>query len=1397
MNILYIILIILSVIGISTLIMPYVTFFVALGFNGALEKLNSPRRWIGVISAFFKARAERQLFYAYLETMTVSALPMFGQLYVMYEKAENGNVSVVLRAIADNDITLSLVTSALITFGYCFRLYFQVQKDKNARAKEIAESLALINKEFTFKPNKEWFEAQSRNAITDLGSRYDKVHNLRNGQMDQILNVLRRENPSDLWIDDIESLLSDVLEMKKSMPDELQGKIQLYLETITKIINTEKWTSNEIDSFQGAFESMSKDIEEWHSRLSYSDRDYQSYHWGSYRDTRAKIIATIQSPWLKCMSFQTMLIIGEGGMGKSHLLGNIVDERTYNGDPTILILGAMIGDGEDPWNQILKLLDIKCKKSTFLESLESYSVVTGKRVQIVVDALNESSGGYEYWGKYITDFLKTIEPYQHVGLVLSLRTTPYNGQLDEFIDNDSHATYKVTGFSDNVEYACEYMFDSYELTPPDWYAADAIFQNPLWLHMYCDSHAMMQRPIERETHWQIVEHYIEGFNKVFAKKFSYAEDRRILRKVLFALVHLMVDKQRSYSMLYNEFYQELERTLAGEISTDLFLKEMLHTGMVQQNKDYKGEVILHFEFEYLGRYVYTYVLVTEFPEEKWKENTFFINELSEIVPEVTGREYFTYFENGEDEPAKFAFIETISYRNSLTPSGEQLLQLAWNQKNYEAMFRIATSCATNPKIKYNAASLYDVLYGMPMMERDAIWTPLVSEWSEINTNMQRIAGWGMKSSRKTIEALSIDVSRLMGECLVWCFCSTNKKLRDTATKALVNLLMSNSTILCELVDKYYAVNDPYVQERLWAVAFGCCTQSQNQEMTKAIAIRAYEHVFSHRPVVENILVRDYAKLIIEYAKHLRCELNIEEKSYLPPYNTYRSIPDISDKYIVETYENVYKNHEDSSIQISAMRLINSLIPEYSRRGIGGYGDFGRYEFQYDLNEFPEGPVKLSNWATEIIFKEFEYKPESVKHFDSHAGSYSNRPWERIGKKYEWLALYKIAAILSDYHAGEKKEEDSDEPIVTKMRNIDPTLLHLTVDSDLYKFHQLKYHYTAVPDKIWVQNVKYLPTFEDCLIQKDQMGVEWVNLYTYIEYTLRNSKLLENSKSRELWMFFQSCFVDKKNVKMACGLIKKVGLQGRSFSENGEVYKLYAGEWGWSDLYKKYTEEYKYEKRPFSISLNEEKYDMRPSMVEYFHEYVGDSSTENNEKIYYPNSHIVKTMKLMKTDMRGVWRDEHNEVAIYDNEVAGGKSALIIRKDILLKYLKLTDQVLIWPVLIEKRMKTWRRNVMGERQEIKQCGGYVKMNQKGVVTYKMRQYDKDPTKWDAWKYHCVTKPIKIIGRKLRPIAIKLHLIKVSEDEMFNFRAEELLRRLESGQAIIGNNENIPEQEDNIV
>lgn len=115
---------------------------------------------------------------------------------------------------------------------------------------------------------------------------------------------------------------------------------------------------------------------------------------------------------IECQAVNVPLILvnGEAGVGKSHLLADVVERRRKDGQYSLLFLGQDFNSQDDPWTQIFKQLKFSGTEDQFLQALEAKAETAGKRIVVFMDALNEG-GGKTLWFKHLKSFVNQIKEY--------------------------------------------------------------------------------------------------------------------------------------------------------------------------------------------------------------------------------------------------------------------------------------------------------------------------------------------------------------------------------------------------------------------------------------------------------------------------------------------------------------------------------------------------------------------------------------------------------------------------------------------------------------------------------------------------------------------------------------------------------------------------------------------------------------------------------------------------------------------------------------------------------------------------------------------------------------------------------------------------------------------------
>lgn len=251
-----------------------------------------------------------------------------------------------------------------------------------------------------------------------------------------------------------------------------------------------------------------------------------------------------------------------------------------------------------------------------------------------------------------------------------------------------------------------------------------------------------------------------------------------------------------------------------------------------------------------------------------------------------------------------------------------------------------------------------------------------------------------------------------------------------------------------------------------------------------------------------------------------------------------------------------------------------------------YGDFGRYVFQSALRNFEVDDYKIFNYAMYYIINELGYQGELFDDYDRFVSRFSYDrhrvlKTERIGKKYQWIAMYNILARISDYYPMKKRfsmEEEIvsyDGPWEPYVKDFDPTLnaYNLLCDDAPY-FSQINEHIresvqenhtvkddSAFDEDIWTNSnsIFFVHQKEDLLLTDDG-GNQWVVLSKYAD-TGRNDLAYDKLM---VWNWLYGYFVTDEQLailKEYAG--KNVNLLNSDITGIPETYTLYSREYPWS------------------------------------------------------------------------------------------------------------------------------------------------------------------------------------------------------------------------------------------
>ncbi|RLF31438.1 MAG: ATP-binding protein, partial [Thermoplasmata archaeon] len=595
-----------------------------------------------------------------------------------------------------------------------------------------------------------------------------------------------------------------------------------------------------------------------------------------------------------------------------------------------------------------------------------------------------------------------------------------------------------------------------------------------------------------------------------------------------------------------------------------------------------------------------------------------------------------------------------------------------------------------------------------MSKRDAWWSTFLHFQYGRRDSVERIIEWALSSYDKShVNNTSIF---LISTALAWFLTTPNRFIRDKSTKALVSLLQHRLHLVPKLLERFKNLNDIYVLERLFAVAYGCVLRNQDDlKNIKKIAKWTYDNIFKDDKPPVHILLRDYARGIIEVALRKGINLKVDKTKINPPYksNWPKRIPPDDE---IKKYKFDYNSKDFKKYFWSQNSIIYSMQPEHSTI-IGMYGDFGRYEFQSALQRWDTRKVsiqQLSNLAVEMVFKDLGYNVELHGRFDRYLDYYFNRGREahkpeRIGKKYQWIAFHKILALVSDkfplkkdFWAKEyKKYIGPWEPYV---RDIDPTFLirnddHLkkSLSINLWKAKIQSYNVWNFEKNTlkWLKTKKDLPAPKHIIQIKDDNNQEWLILEGFIKWEEETPPEYEKYEIsiRELWYWVKSYIVKKEDLDKIFKWSKKQNFWGRWMPESHEFYEVFLGEYPSSVAFENLRNNY-------NIWIDEIWGENRslPSPIVvtddiYLNEFIYDCSHDGTVTVKLPCKWLVNKLKIKQKYVDGRWFNDKGGLVCLPTKIFEENflSALLIKKNFLCEFLKENNYGIFWILLGEKRL----------------------------------------------------------------------------------------------------------------
>ena len=1099
------------------------------------------------------------------------------------------------------------------------------------------------------------------------------------------------------------------------------------------------------------------------------------------------------------------------------------------------------------------MLGLSCTPEEFLGALEAAAQAHGGRALLIIDALNEGDGK-RLWNRHLAGMLEMLCNYPNIGLVVSVRASYEElvipESLRELTSGRNFLRIEHHGFAGHEYEATKTFFAYYGLQRPSVPFLNPEFGDPLFLRLFCaglKNENLTQVPVGFHGVTRVFRFFLDSVNKKLARPehLDFDAQTQLVQRAVDALITRMADEGQWLAR--DEAQSLVNALLPRDRYEDTLFRHLLVEGVLAEemypssepNSRIEG---VRFGFERFSDHLLAkHYLDTSFDADNpaaafaagskldllFSDNLSYyrqqglIEALSIQIPERCRRElaYLIPEKYQTLYPVRMSFLDALLWRvpSSITEETFHYMNevAVESEEDESRLLNIFLTLAAHNEHPLNADFLHCYLMGFGMAERDAWWSIFLHEQYKNRGAVDRLLEWAWSPEDKS--HISDESLRLCSVALIWFLTTPNRFVRDKATKALVALLAPRLHLVAPLLRQFQDVNDLYISERLYAVACGTAMRGEDDDALETLGHEVYALVFAVGEPVPHLMLRDYARRVVELALSRGLLQGIDADKVRPPYNS--SWPDsFPTQEEVERYQ---KREEPDGM----WQIYHSVM--------GDFGDFGRYDVDNSLGEqhwssrrlgSPVPPTRKARYNAFIkaltarqqqaleaylrvhVFlndlqrEQYAQRLETLKEvfkrldetgsdqdeqleilatddgieraledyqaiflrklgtkkraiFANEALPYIENPWngdttaedldtmpiqrwilqrvfdlgwteerfgefdryvnhsrgdrtahkpERIGKKYQWMALHEIAARLADnfvYKGDDWQEMRTGQPYEgpwqSWMRDIDPSLIlpHTMADDEARSW------WCPVPfddwrsepdDSRWVERTSDLPPVTPLIeVANPEDGSRWLVLKSHLKWhePLPPGREKYYNLERRISFWLQSYLVRRADKQKFLEWAKQQNFTGVWMPHSSETHQIFWGELFWSPAFQAQNSPYygrnawisgDDQRAPVPLLVTNDDYTWEGGSI--------DCSLEEGVRFELPNDWIAKQMDLRRGSRDGSFVDDKGKLIAFDpSTLEAGPSSLLVNREAFQRFLNEQDCDIVWTLAGEKQI----------------------------------------------------------------------------------------------------------------
>ena len=661
-----------------------------------------------------------------------------------------------------------------------------------------------------------------------------------------------------------------------------------------------------------------------------------------------------------------------------------------------------------------------------------------------------------------------------------------------------------------------------------------------------------------------------------------------------------------------------------------------------------------------------------------RENAGLLSALSVLLPEKIRSMELTDLVEDDSIRTEVAgvIVRSLPWRTAETflSSTQQVLREVLNSTDaymaMDAMLAVSTQ-----ESKIDAFWLHEVLQWLPFAKRDAFWCGYLKLGYEANNIVRRIVE---AATDMNLEKVDSSTAERWCVVLLWFTAAADRRVKDTATRAAIAILRLHATLLHRLVDLFLAADDDEVRERALLVAYGALIHARDNAVLKKLAEELLTAYSAQPDDFQNAIIRDHIRCIAELASHLGCL----DKGLDPTITSHRNPKTPQPEPPAEAEEKAWEGEKEQGAKL----VVRSCL----------HDDFNHYSIGC-LREWNHAMLKpaIGRWIAKRILDDFGYRDSKCSGYDSavthETGGGRGKPkWaERIGKKYQWVAMYQLASRLFDSLVREKDSWERTTGrlplILDEERKLDPTISRperpgrkpsecwwIGGNVDLASTKQLDY-------ATWVNRRDDLPSMESLLAPKDNGGQRWLPLICYPEWSEYREGRPYGEPYRSTWMHLRSFLVPEAQFKKANKAISRRNFFGDWMPNNAKWLYAFVGEYPWASACNVETDDW----LGFDTKARGSNLEFVPVFNEVVCEWEYDGTLPSSIYFHVPARAFFNAGPLWWDSVDGFATPDGKTVFRDPSASEGGPATLLAEVDELLLRLEKLGYRLVWTLLGEK------------------------------------------------------------------------------------------------------------------